>query len=211
MAYGIRERAVMIALAALGGSASNAKLKNEFSLDFSGRKHKQLKKAGKIDVHQKAAGRPIDAFVLTDAGWTWVENEMGAELPANAGSAGGALYALLAGLRPAARRAGGLRMLLSKSDGHGDQIAQSTDDIRQQIHNAYRAIAKRPQDWVQLRELRPKLAGAAKSEVDSTLKRMFLDKEINLTLNDDQGALTQADRDAAIRIGANDMHMLSMG
>jgi hypothetical protein len=102
-------------------------------------------------------------------------------------------------------------MLLSKSDGHGDQTAQSTDDIRQQIHNAYRAIAKRPHDWVQLRELRPTLAGAANSEVDSTLKRMFLDKEINLTLNDDQGALTQADRDAAIRIGANDMHMLSMG
>jgi hypothetical protein len=72
-------------------------------------------------------------------------------------------------------------------------------------------LAKRPQDWVQLRDLRLKLNGAAKSEVDSTLKRMFLYKEINLTLNDDQGALTQADREAAIRIGANDMHMLSMG
>jgi len=64
---------------------------------------------------------------------------------------------------------------------------------------------------VQLRDLRPRLKGAAKSEVDSVLKRMFLDKEINLTLNEDQGSLTQADREAAIRIGVNDMHMLSMG
>ncbi|MEM0986465.1 MAG: hypothetical protein AAGJ32_09480 [Pseudomonadota bacterium] len=62
-----------------------------------------------------------------------------------------------------------------------------------------------------LREFRPRLGGAAKSEVESTLKRMFLDKEINLTLNDDQGSLAQSDRDAAIRIAANDMHMLSMG
>jgi hypothetical protein len=56
MAYGIRERAVMIALAALGGSASNAKLKNEFGFDFSGRKHKPLRKDGKIDVAGCARG-----------------------------------------------------------------------------------------------------------------------------------------------------------
>ena len=208
MAYGIRERAVMIALAARGGEISNPELDKLYKLDLKKPFREKLNRNGLVKSRQE--NRSF-IHVLTDAGWTWVETEMSAELPANAGSAGGALYALLSGLRPAARRAGGLKLLLSGSDGSGDQTAHSTDDIRQQIHNAYRALAKRPQDWVQLRDLRLKLNGAAKSEVNSTLKRMFLDKEINLTLNDDQGSLTQADREAAIRIGANDMHMLSMG
>lgn len=208
MAYSIRERAVLIALAARGGEISNPELDKLYKLDLKKPFREKLNRNGLVKSRQE--NRSF-IHVLTDAGWTWVETEMSAELPANAGSAGGALYALLAGLRPAARRAGGLKTLLSGSAGRGNQTAHPTDDIRQQIHNAYRALAKRPQDWVQLRDLRLKLNGAAKSEVDSTLKRMFLDKEINLTLNDDQGALTQADRDAAIRIGANDMHMLSMG
>lgn len=211
MAYGIRERAVMIALAALGGRASNAKLKKDFGLDFSGQKHKQLSKLRMLEVHQTAPGRPIDAFVLTDAGWAWVEEEMGAKLPANAGAAGGALYALLAALKPVADTVGGLKALLSGSVAQAPETALRANDLREQIRSAYRSLAKRPQDWVQLRDLRPKLDNATKLEVDSTLKQMLLDKEINVTLNDDQGSLTQADRQAAIRIGVNDMHMLSMG
>jgi hypothetical protein len=208
MAYGIRERAVMIALAARGGELSNPELDKLYKLDLKKPFREKLNRDGLVTSRQE---NRTFIHALTDEGWQHVENEMGAELPANAGSAGGALYALLAGLRPAAERAGGLKMLLSGLDQPDDQTARPAGDIRQQIHKAYRALAKRPQDWVQLRDLRPKVAGAAKSEVDSTLKRMFLDKEINLTLNDDQGALSQADRDAAIRIGANDMHMLSMG
>jgi hypothetical protein len=208
MTYGIRERAVMIALAALGGKLSNAELNKVYKLDLKKQFREKLNRDGLVE------SRPENRsfiHVLTDKGWQHVENEMGAELPANAGSAGGALYALLAGLRPAATRAGGLKALLAGSVGRGDQTPHPANDVRHQIHNAYRALAKRPQDWVQLRDLRLKRAGAAKSDVDSTLKRMFLNKEINLTLNDDQGSITQADSDAAIRIGANDMHMLSMG
>jgi hypothetical protein len=210
MAYGIPERAAMIALAALGGSAPNAKLKNEFKLDLSGQNNKGLHSDGLITLTQKKRGAPIEAISLTNKGWKWVEDEMGAEVPPRSGSAGGALYALLAGLKPAAERAGGLKALLSAGPPPIPPTPPASD-LKDQIRSAYRALAKRPQDWVMLRDLRPHLGNAAKSEVDSTLKRMFLDKEINLTLNDDQGSLTQADRDAAIRIGPNDMHMLSMG
>ncbi|MCI4645622.1 MAG: hypothetical protein MRY64_12655 [Hyphomonadaceae bacterium] len=210
MAYKIRERAVMIALAALGGSAPNAVLKNTFKLDLSGQKNKALKKAGLVEVQQARKGGPI-TFALTENGWHWVEYEMEAQLPDRAGSAGGALYALLGALKGPAQAAGGLRALLAGTAPKSAHAPQLSGDLRQQVRDAYRALAKRPQDWVQLRDLRPRLAGAAKTDVDSTLKRMLLDKEINLTLNEDQGALTQADRDAAIRIGVDDMHMLSMG
>lgn len=208
MAYGIRERAVMIALAALGGKLSNAELDKVYKLDLKRDFREKLNRDGLLESQKENR-----SFVhsLTAKGWQYVESEMGADVPPGSGSAAGALYALLAGLKPAAARAGSLKALITGSTGRSDQTRQPADDIPQQIHNAYRSLAKRPRDWVQLRDLRLKISGAAKSEVDSTLKRMFLDKEINLTLNDDQGSLTQADYEAAIRIGANDMHMLSIG
>jgi len=216
MTYGIRERSAMIALAALGGSAPNVTLDKSYKLGLDKPQRERLNKAGLLSSEQAQLdnGRRGYAHTLTDAGWAFVEREMGAEIPSRAGSAGGALYALLASLKRPAEAAGGLKALLTgaRAQPAPAQPAQpSTGDLREQIREAYRALAKRPQDWVQLRDLRPRLKGAAKSEVDTVLKRMFLDKEINLTLNEDQGSLTQADREAAIRIGVNDMHMLSMG
>jgi hypothetical protein len=210
MAYGIRERAVLIALAALGGERSNAELKNVYKLDLERRFRERLNRDGLISSRKESRSY---SHSLTERGWQHVESEMTADVPRRAGSAAGALFALLSGLKFAADRAGGLKVLLA---GHTSQplatpFSHTPLNLHQQIEQAYRRLAKRPQDWVLLRDLRLQLTVATKSEVDSALKRMFLDKEINLTLNDDQGSLTQADRDAAIRIGANDMHMLSMG
>jgi len=216
MIYGIRERSAMIALAALGGSAPNVTLDKSYKLGLDKPQRERLNKAGLLSSEQAQLdnGRRGYAHTLTDAGWAFVEGEMSAEVPARAGSAGGALYALLASLKRPVEAAGGLKALLTGARAQPAPAlpAQpSTGDLRQQIRETYRALAKRPQDWVQLRDLRPRLKRAPKSEVDTVLKRMFLDKEINLTLNEDQGSLTQPDREAAIRIGVNDMHMLSMG
>lgn len=208
MAYGIRERAVMIALAALGGECSNTELKAKYRLDLLKKFRGRLNSDGLIESRRESRSFK---HVLTDKGWKYVETEMRADVPPRSGSAAGGLYALLAGLKPVAERAGGLKSLLSGDSPVQQHLAEPSGNLKDQVRAAYRALAKRPQDWVMLCELRPRLGNAAKSEVDSTLKRMFLDKEINLTLNDDQGSLTQADRNAAVRIGANDMHMLSMG
>lgn len=204
MTYGVRERSVMIALAALGGECTNAELNKTYRLDLKRAYRLKLNRAGLI-LSQKE--NRTFTHMLTNLGWEYVESEMSGNVPARSGSAGGALYALLAGLKPVADSAGGLRaLLINQSYG-----PTATVDASSQIRSAYLILAKRPQDWVMLCDLRLELPNMMKSEVDSTLKRMFLDREINLTLNDDQGSLTQRERDAAIRIGANDMHMLSMG
>ena len=76
--------------------------------------------------------------------------------------------------------------------------------------DVYATLAKRSQDWVSLTELHRRLPGIPKSQIDAALKKMYLNKKINLTPNDDQGSLTQADRAAAMRFGESDMHMFSM-
>lgn len=106
MAYGIRERAVMIALAALGGEASNTVLATTYRLDLPKKYRDRLNADGLIESQK---GSRSFTHALTDKGWAHVETEMAAEVPARSGSAAGALFALLAGLKPAATRAGGLK------------------------------------------------------------------------------------------------------
>ena len=207
MAYGIRERAVLIALAALGGERSNAELNTVYKLDLLRPFRERLNADGLIESRKE--NRSF-THALTDKGWKHVEAEMGRDVPPRSGSAAGALYALLAGLKPVAARAGGLKALLAGAPAKPTPPPEPVGDLRDQIRAAYRALAKRPQDWVMLRDLRPRLGITVKSEVDSTLKRMLLDQEIDLTLIEDRASITAADKAAAVSIGANEMHLLRL-
>lgn len=207
MVYGIRERAVMIALAALGGECSNAELKTRYRLDLFKPFRDRLTKQGLIESRKE--NRSF-THALTDLGWKHVETEMDSDVPPRSGSAAGALFALLAGLKPASERAGGLKSLLLGSSPKQTGPAAPVGDLKERIRSAYRSLAKRPQDWVMLRELRPRLGSAAKSEVDSTLKRMLIDQEIDLTLIEDRASITAADIAAAVSVGANEMHLLRL-
>jgi hypothetical protein len=210
MSYGLRERCAMIALAASGGELSNPSLDKQFGLGLDKPQRERLN-ADKL-ISSRMVNR-VQVHTLSDRGWRWVEDEMGGPAPARAGSAGGALYALLGALKGAAQRAGGLRKLLSGAgamNGHA-QAGAASEDVAERIRAAYAALAKRPGQWVWLRELRPNLHGVSRAEVDSALKQMFLDRSINLTLSEDQASLTKADKDAALHVGQSDMHLISIG
>jgi hypothetical protein len=210
MSYGIRERCVMIALAACGGEMSNADLDKQFKLGLDKPQREQLN-ADKLVVSRK--NKRTTVHTLSDTGWRWIEDEMGSAVPARAGAAAGALYALLAALKVPAQRAGGLRQLLSTAvptDGLAVAAPVTRAAPAEHIRRAYAALAERPGQWVWLRDLRPRLQGMARAEVDAALEQMFLDRSINLTLNEDQGSLTSADREAAIRVGQSAMHLISI-
>jgi len=210
MAYGLRERCAMIALAASGGELSNAELGKRLKLDLD-RVQRERLNTDKVIASRKASNG--FRHTLTDRGWRWLEDEMGQEMPARAGSAGGALYALFSALKAPAHRAGGLRALLYSSGSLGATVQPDPKPNRvpERIRDAYATLAKRPGEWVWLRDLRACLNGSPRSEVDSALKQMYRDKLINLTLSEDQGALTREDKDAALRMGVSDMHLVSMG
>ena len=210
MAYGLRERCAMIALAASGGELSNAELGKRFKLDLD-RVQRERLNTDKVIASRKASNG--FTHTLTDRGWRWLEDEMGQEMPARAGSAGGALYALFSALKAPAHRAGGLRALLYSSGSLGATVQPDPKPnwVPERIRDAYATLAKRPGEWVWLRDLRACLNGSPRSEVDSALKQMYRDKLINLTLSEDQGALTREDKDAALRMGVSDMHLVSMG
>ena len=218
MAYGPVQCAALITLAAVGGGLANPVLEKTHKIKMTRAHREALRRDGLLEntaPEMLPSGRKGLVHRLTDEGWRWLDSQTGLDVPKAAGALGQAAYALLGALQPAAQRAGGFRALLDGTSAPPPpaQPVQPAPpaNLREQIRRAYHTLAKQPQDWVMLSSLRPHLAPAAKSEVDTILQRMFLDREIILTFNDDQGSLSAADRQAAIRIGVDDMHMLSMG
>lgn len=204
MAYGIPERAAMIALMALNRETLNSDLKSRYKLDVRKSARVKLNRDGLVQSRRLEGGKGY-AHELTDAGWAWVVAELEKEAPKRAGSAGGALYALLNGLKVALDARGMLIQELFAS-----AVPEPSGSLRDRIREAYRNLASRPWDWVELRDLRAQLGDWPRGEVDPELIRMFRAKEVNLTLHEDRGRLTQADRDAALRLGVDDMHLISM-
>ena len=207
MAYGIPERAVMIALMALNKETPNSELQGRYGLSVRKPTREKLNRDGLVLSRRLKAGKGY-AHELTDAGWAWVVAELDEKVPARAGSAGGALYALLNGLKVALDARGMLIQELFAATSSA--MPEPSGSLRDRIREVYRNLASRPWDWVELRDLRPKLGDWPRGEVDGELIRMFRAKEVNLTLHEDRGRLTQADRDAALRLGVDDMHLISM-
>ena len=206
MAYGIPERAVMIALMALNRETRNAELQRLYRLDLKKAAREKLNREGLVQS-RKIPGKGF-AHELTDAGWAWVVAELDEQVPSRAGSAGGALYALLNSLKVALDARG---MVIQELFDQSEPIApRQPGALRDRIRQAYRSLASQPWDWVELRDLRTQLGDWPRREVDLEIIRMFRKKDVNLTLHEDRGRLTQADRDAALRLGVDDMHLISM-
>ena len=73
MAYGIPERAVMIALMALNKETLNTELKSRYGLELKKRAREKLNGEGLLQS-RRLPGKGF-AHELTDAGWAWVVAE----------------------------------------------------------------------------------------------------------------------------------------
>ena len=203
MAYEIRERAVMIALMALNKETPNPELKRRYGIDVRKSIREKLNRDGLLQSRNR--GAKGFAHELTDAGWAWAVAELDAPVPPGARSGGRALYALLNGLKVALDARGMVLQELFASPA-----PRPAGSLPDRIRQSYRSLASRPWDWVELRDLRAQLGDWPRREVDQELVRMFRKKDVNFTLHEDRGRLTQADRDAALRLGVEDMHLISM-
>jgi hypothetical protein len=211
--YGTHETATLFVLLLAGGEVPNPDLKTKHGIDLRPAGRAKLNKAGLLETRKD--GRPL-VHRITEAGINWCETELagGVDLPSRPGPQVRATFELfrqmVAGLREH-----GLRLVdLLRPPGAASPAAgvhdESPADLESLIRTAYQRLSVKPQDWVRLAKLRPQLNGAEKAEVDEVLLSMTRTGLVHLAPDSDRKALTDADRDAAIRIGKEDKHLVAI-
>lgn len=76
-----------------------------------------------------------------------------------------------------------------------------TDAQFDKAAQVYGDLTTGPQNWVTMREFREQFPELSKDEFDSMVKRLYLEKKVNVAIQDDQGILTEADRAAGVMLG----------
>jgi hypothetical protein len=199
---GIAQRAMLLALMAEAREVSNTELRERWRFTIVGPDRYKLNDR-KLVTSVREGNGPFE-HELTERGWKWCVDELSADPPDGARPLGNALYAVLSGLSRYLDREG-----LTLSDIF--KAEPGIADVEGRIRSAYRELAEGPNAWVSLTDLRPLLGGAPKSEVDDVLRKMDAVPGVTIVPEDNQRALTAADRAAAVRIGDQDNHLLSIG
>jgi len=198
---GLPERAALVVLATEGGSIRASELNEKLGTPLARKQRDSLVEAGLIESER--AHRTY-RLTMTQKGWQHLDGAIAEDAQPRTSKVGGA--ALLALVGALSRR--GIR--LSDLLGTATPPPPPAEPLEERIEATYRRLAPGPSDWVPLRDLRSALTDVARAALDDTIRQMRRDKRLTLTLEDDQSALTKADRDAALRIGPDDMHYLRM-
>ncbi|MEU5258896.1 hypothetical protein [Amycolatopsis sp. NPDC021455] len=213
---GHKQTAAMFTLMVLGREVPNQELEEVVGFTLTGTERTGLNELGYVDSDRTGPRRSY-VHVLSDSGWAWCEKELvaGGPPPQRGQSPLGlALYVLLGGLNDYLERAN-MRLFqlfqpgeVAPTPAPAEEVTV-TGSLEERIRVAYRELVKEPRGWVGLVDLRPKL-GAPAAEVDAVLKELSRAGKIHLVPEDNRKALTAADHEAAIRIGGEDNHLLSI-
>ena len=164
-------------------------------------KYVESRKVGRTYSHQ-----------LTDQGWRACRDLWRAERPVRAGTAAGALFALLTGLDR-----GLARNRLSLADFFAEPVLRpepgdpvTAEELDEAVRAAYALLAKEPGEWVGLAALRAELGRFDREQLDGGLRRLAMAPDVHLIPVANLKSLTQADRDAALSLGGEDNHALSI-
>lgn len=155
---------------------------------------------------------------LSDRGWAKCNELLGTTPPAGTTPQGKALFTVLAGLGRHFQRSN-LRLadvfLPAEDSANTDPVSkdsseQTTPDVETRVINAYRALATKPGAWVGLAELRADLRSVARPDLDAVLSTLYSRPGIRLIPEENRKALTPHARAAAVSIGNQDKHLISM-
>jgi hypothetical protein len=189
----LSERCVLLVLMAEAREMTNADLRAAAGLKLDGKDREHLNDLGLVDSVKE--GR---AYVhgLTDKGALWCVDELSGERPTRAGSAGGALYVILRGLRRHLEDTGHTLPEIFKAD------------VRSQVEVTYANITKGSGESIRLAVLRERLNGVPKGDLDRALKLLARRPDVHIRAEADQKALTDEDHEAAVVLGGTPRHRL---
>lgn len=143
---------------------------------------------------------------LTDKGWKYCGDLLGAEPPTRSTGSDRALFTVLSGLR----------RWLDRSDIRLSEIFsprvedRGPDGLESRVRSAYQRLAREPGSAVRLVRLRQELRDVPRSELDDALVRLRRAPDVSLIPEENQKTLTDEDRSAAVTVGNQHNHLLAI-
>jgi hypothetical protein len=205
----------LFTLMAVAREIDNTELEEVTGIRITGPSRKRLNDLGLV-TSTRTGNKPF-VHDLTDKGWVRCRTELAAPRPTRPGYYGYAFFAVLNGLgRHLDRDRRELADIFQPDEVDKPDKGDKGDkggggpDLETQIRHAYRKLAPKPGDWVHLAKLRPLLNGASKEDVDGVLKTLGRRQEVTLAPNPDRKAVEADDRAAAVVIGGDENHLISI-
>ncbi|MER5704559.1 hypothetical protein ABT023_21830 [Micromonospora sp. NPDC002296] len=199
---------------------TNAELRDLAGFALTGKDNKKLVELGLVETDRS---RRLLSHELTDEGWRVMRQLHTGVPPKAGGSASRSLFTLLGNLHR------GLdRLRISPADLFKQTAADPAGpppavedappaaptgdgDVAELVRAAYRELAARPGAWVGLADLRDHLVGTDRAAVDAALRVLVRQDGVRIIPVTNSKSLTARDRAAAVRIGDEDNHTLSIG
>ena len=195
--YGTNETAALIVLA-LEGEVRNPEFKRDYGIELGPAGREALNAAGLIESRKE--NRSF-THTITEKGLAWCGARLLDIEPTP--RTGPVVRAAFEVLRRVARH-------LAEQDIRIIDVLRGANGLEALIRAAYQELSTKPQDWVRLAKLRPKLNGAGKDEVDQTLLAMTRSGLVHLAPDSNRKVLTDADHAAAVRIGKESKHLIAI-
>jgi hypothetical protein len=215
----VRQRAVLFALLGEARQVANPELEQLIGVRLDGAERRDLNDRKLVESNR--VGRAY-AHELSDAGWRWCRDELAAAPGERAGSLERAHYRLFAVFARYLDAAGLSLADIVRPDADADAEssvavnavnavnAVDAADLAACIEAGYRSLATSSGEFVSLRELRLRVPGRPRPDVDAALAALFTAQRINLIPQSNQRALSDDDREAALRIGGEYKHLISI-
>jgi hypothetical protein len=196
-------RQALVALMLHVTEASNPQLREAYRVTIDKPARDQLDRAKLITWKKGLRGAIFHE--LTDQGWARGREELTLAPPDGTGAAWHLLYATFRRLDSVMIRN---RYQLSDVFEVEEAAAPSLED---QIRAAYSELADEPGGLVSLARLRDKLPGIPREELDQTLLDLNRARTIQLDPDPNRKALGDRAKAAAIPLGGEDMHLITIG
>lgn len=204
---------------------SNSELRELAGFALTGSDNAALVKHGLVETDR--SHRPF-SHQLTERGWAVARRLHTVAPPKRGGSASRSLFTLLTNLNRSLDRlrishgdfftqtAATAPVVPAATSAAGTALAsgaepEGTSDPEDLVRAAYRELAAAPGAWVGLADLRDRLADQERATVDATLRALVRQEGVRIIPVANTKSLTPRDRAAAVRIGDEDNHALSIG
>ncbi|GAA2374691.1 hypothetical protein [Dactylosporangium salmoneum] len=197
---------------------NNNELKELAGFSLTGDDNKKLEKLGLIQTDR--SHRPF-SHELTDKGWHVMRDLHTTEPPKAGKSASRALLTLLGNIHRSLEQLqvthgvklseGEFFRQVRGESVEGAVVSETAGDAEAQVRAAYAELAPAPGEWVGLADLRDKLERLERAEVDRALMALLDRGDVRIIPVANTKALKPRDIAAALRIGGEDNHTLSIG